>query len=311
MRWAQGPGEENQIRAGQPAAAWDPDDPYHGLRMAVVEAINRDRAAAGARPVEFDRLSSEVEDAHCLEMAETQYLSHWNQRGELPYHRYHAAGGRDYVAENLSRTSVISLDPAPIPTDPAELTPMALASHRRMADEQPPLDGHRKNILDPAHTHVGIGLAVVSGEFTMGQLFVNRYVKLDPLPEALPAGVATMRVAGEVLAAGYGPYYCAVFYEGELRPRMAAELEKTYAYEDMTGTMIQKIPPWEMQFNAASKRFSFTVRLSPRAAGLYHLVLWVSTPVRDIPYSLVGPGAYSVDTNKGVAAASWVFRAQQ
>ena len=104
-------------------------------------------------------------------------------------------------------------------------------------------------------------------------------------------------------------YYCAVFYEGELRPRTAEELDKTYAYEDMTGTMIRKLPPWEMQFNAGSKRFSFTVRLSPRASGLYHLVLWVSKPLRDIPYSLVGPGAYSVDTNKGLAAASWVFRA--
>jgi hypothetical protein len=186
---------------------------------------------------------------------------------------------------------------------------MALAAHQRMADEKPPLDGHRKNILDPAHTHVGIGLAVKGGEFALGQLFLNRYVKLDPLPETLAAGISTMRVAGEVLTAGYGPYYCAVFYEGELRPRTAEELDKTYAYEDMTGTMIQKLPPWEMQFNAGSKRFSFTVRLSPRASGLYHLVLWVSKPLRDIPYSLVGPGAYSVDTNKGLAAASWVFRA--
>ncbi|MSO21073.1 MAG: CAP domain-containing protein [Acidobacteria bacterium] len=81
----------------------DPDDPYFGLRMAVVEQVNRDRAAAGLGPVEYDALCSDVEDAHCQEMAEAQYLSHWNQRGELPYHRYHAAGGRDYVAENLDR----------------------------------------------------------------------------------------------------------------------------------------------------------------------------------------------------------------
>lgn len=279
--------------------------------MAVVEAINRDRAAAGVGPVEYEPLCSEVEDAHCLELAETQYLSHWNQRGELPYHRYHAAGGRDYVAENLSRTSVISLSPNPIPTDPDELLPMALAAHQRMIDEQPPMDGHRKNILDAAHTHVGVGLAVAGGEFAMGQLFLNRYVRLDPLPETLAAGITTMPVAGEVLASGYGPYYCAVFYEGELRPRTASELEKTYAYEDMTGTMMQKIPPWDMQFNSGNGRFSFTVRISPRAAGLYHLVVWVSRPVREIPYKLGGPGAYSVDTNKGVPCASWVFRVEE
>ena len=288
----------------------DIDDPYQGLRLAVVAAVNRDRASAGLEPVSYDALCSEVEDAHCLEMAENHYLSHWNLRGELPYHRYHLAGGRDYVAENLSRTSVISLDPHPIPTEPAELEPLALAAHGRFMDEQPPLDGHRKTILDATHTHVGVGLAVVGGEFTLGQLFLNRYVKLDPLPDALASGVSSMRVAGEVLASGYGAYYCAVFYEGGLRPRTAVELEKTYAYEDMTGTMIQKIAPWEMQFNSGSKRFSFTVRINPRAAGLYHLVLWVSRPLRDIPYSLVGPGAYSVDTTKGAPCASWIFRVE-
>ena len=86
---------------------------------------------------------------------------------------------------------------------PAELTPMALGAHQRMVDEKPPLDGHHKNILDPAHTHVGVGLAVVGGEFALGQLFLNRYIKLGPLPDTLAAGVATLRVAGEVLAAGY------------------------------------------------------------------------------------------------------------
>ena len=288
----------------------DIDDPYHGLRLAVLAAVNRDRAAAGVSAVVYEPLCSQVEDAHCMEMAEVQYLSHWNQRGELPYHRYHAAGGRDYVSENLSRTTVISLDPHPIPTEPAELEPLALAAHDRLISEKPPLDGHRKNILDPAHTHLGVGLAVMGGEFTMGQLFLNRYVSLDPLPETLPEGVSSMRVSGEVAAGGYGPYYCAVFYEGALRPRLPVELDKTYAYEDMTGTMMQKIAPWEMQFNSGSKRFSFSVRLNPRSAGLYHLVMWVSRPLRDIPYTLIGPGAYSVDTNNGVPCASWVFSAE-
>ena len=315
MIWSQSDGAAGEVRAGaagqatrdMPREPRDPDDPYFGLRRAVLDAVTRDRRAAGVAPVEYDALCSQVEDAHCLELAEVQYLSHWNQRGELPYHRYHAAGGRDYVAENVSRTTVISLDPNPIPTDPEGLLPMALGAHQRMVDERPPLDGHRQNILDPMHTHLGVGLAVVGGEFVLGQLFLNRYVRLGPLPELLP-GSGSFRVEGEVLANGWGPYYCAVFYEGELRPRTAAELEKTYAYEDMTGTTIQKIPPWEMQFNASSRRCSFTVRVNPRAEGLYHLVMWVSRPARDIPYTLTGPGAYSVDTSKAAPCASWVFR---
>ena len=42
-----------------------------------------------------------------------------------------------------------------------------------------------------------VGLAVAGGEFAMGQLFLNRYVKLDALPATLAAGVATMLPSGK------------------------------------------------------------------------------------------------------------------
>jgi len=45
------------------------DDPYYQTRLAVVAQINRDRAANGVGPVEFDQLSSQVGDQHCQEMA--------------------------------------------------------------------------------------------------------------------------------------------------------------------------------------------------------------------------------------------------
>jgi uncharacterized protein YkwD len=73
------------------------DDPYLKARLAAVERINRDRVAAGSPPVQFDAFSSAVGDHHCQEMAGREYLSHWNTRGLLPYHRYHFAGGRDHI----------------------------------------------------------------------------------------------------------------------------------------------------------------------------------------------------------------------
>jgi len=73
------------------------DDPYYETRLALVAQINRDRGANGVGPVEFDALSSRVGDQHCQEMAARQYLAHWNLQGQLPYHRYHFAGGRDHV----------------------------------------------------------------------------------------------------------------------------------------------------------------------------------------------------------------------
>jgi hypothetical protein len=294
------------------------DDPYYEARQAVVRQINLDRRAAGLAPVEFDPLSSQVSDLHCQEMAARRYLSHWNLRGLLPYHRYHFAGGRDYIMENLSRMTVISNDPNPISTEPEAVQDHLLHAHSRFMDEKPPLDGHRKNILDPAHTHVGIGLAVVGAEFTTAQEFINRYVELSPLPELLPRG--SIQVEGRVLPAmlrsatpegpspGYGPYYCVLFYEGWPKSWTIDELNRTYAYEDMTGEIRSRVPPWNISFAANTGQFRFSVSPNPGGPGYYHLVLWVRRPYRTIPYTMGAAGAYRVDTAEGVPCVSWVFR---
>ena len=291
----------------EPASDLASDDPYYAARQAVVRQINQDRAAEGLAPVEFDVLSSQVSDPHCQEMAANGYLSHWNLRGLLPYHRYHFAGGRDHVLENLSRLTVFSSQPNPISTDPAHLQTDLLNAHQRFINERPPIDGHRKNVLDPGHTHVGIGLAVVGGEFTMAEEFVNRYVALDPLPDALPKG--SIRVEGTVLRPDYGPYYCALFHEGWPLPRTPDELNQTYAYQDMSGAIGAKIAPWDMTFAPASRRFRFSVPVGAAGPGYYHLVLWVRRPVGTIPYELRSAGSYQVDTAEGVPCAGWVFRA--
>ena len=284
------------------------DDPYYEARQAVVAQIGKDRVANGLAPVEFDGLASQVGDQHCQEMAAHRYLSHWNRRGLLPYHRYHFAGGRDHVQENSSRLTVFSSARAPIPTEPEEILPLLLNAHRRMVNEQPPLDGHRRNILDPGHTHVGIGLAVVGGELTMTQQFVNRYVRLRELPEALPRG--SIQVEGEVLQKDFGPYYCALFYEGVPRPRTVEELNQTYAYTDMDGEQCGKTPPWEMGFDRARRRFRFSMAFRNRGPGYYHLALWVRRPVSAIPYELLPGGAYQIDTKDGIPCAGWVFQSE-
>lgn len=52
-----------------------------------------------------------------------------------------------------------------------------------MMAEVAPHDGHRRTILDPAATHVGIGLAWERGELRMTQEFIRRYVDWTrPLP---------------------------------------------------------------------------------------------------------------------------------
>jgi len=95
-----------QATTSSSASLLPSDDPYYEARQALVRRINADRAAAGLEAVEYDPLASQVSDQHCQEMAGNDYLSHWNLRGLLPYHRYHFAGGRDHLQENLSRMMV-------------------------------------------------------------------------------------------------------------------------------------------------------------------------------------------------------------
>src|ERR1044071_2175011 len=52
-----------------------------------------------------------------------------------------------------------------------------------------PNDGHKKTILDPHATHVGIGVAWEGGEFRLVHEFVRRYVSWKrPPPRPPPRG---------------------------------------------------------------------------------------------------------------------------
>jgi uncharacterized protein YkwD len=88
-------------------------------------------------------------------MAENKYLAHWNLKGEKPYHRYSNAGGMDHVCENVasrSGTGSVGRDSS------ADAVFAAMSGlHAGFMAEVPPEDGHRKNVLNKWHTHVGIG----------------------------------------------------------------------------------------------------------------------------------------------------------
>ena len=54
--------------------------------------------------------------------------------------------------------------------------------HLSMIEEVPPNDGHRKTILFPQHTHVGFGIALQGHNLRLDELYLARYVEVDPIP---------------------------------------------------------------------------------------------------------------------------------
>jgi uncharacterized protein YkwD len=204
---------------GPPAAAVAEE-----LRIRLVEQINRDRKAAGLAPVQYAAELSAAADTHCREMLAENYSSHWNRAGWKPYMRYAAAGIRDATGENIA-----SFWCSGCAVGAQTLWPLLLDAHQNFMQEQPPHDGHRRSILDPAHTHVGIGVAFSGTGMRLIELFADRYVELEPLPERARLR-QNFRVAGRVTAKGYELLSVSVFYEPLPRAMSVAELKATYSY---------------------------------------------------------------------------------
>ncbi|HEX9637532.1 MAG TPA: tetratricopeptide repeat protein [Acidobacteriota bacterium] len=118
-----------------PALAQTPAPPY----QALLEAINRERAGAGAAALELHPALAAIAQHHSEELAAAQYLGHESPVYGIGYLQRlaMACGMAAASAENVARV------PRPLEAVPAFL-------------DSP---GHRANLLSPRYTHVGVGLA--------------------------------------------------------------------------------------------------------------------------------------------------------
>ena len=71
------------------------------LQQTMLRLINRDRQSAGLPPVAWDNVAARAGQSHAEEMLAGNYMSHCNQAGYGPDHRYAFAGGLDAVFENV------------------------------------------------------------------------------------------------------------------------------------------------------------------------------------------------------------------
>ena len=194
------------------------------LKLRLLEEINRGRMEGGLRPVDFSPELSEAADEHCREMLQEGYVSHWDRAGRKPYLRYARAGVVGNTAENIT-----SLHETDFPDDLEILWVSMFSGHQRFMAELPPEDGHRRGVLDPRNTHVGIGVASDSGGMRMIEVYEARYADLDRLPEG-----ATLRdvltVRGRLLRRDLELVALTVFYEPLPRSRSIVELNHTRSY---------------------------------------------------------------------------------
>jgi len=146
-----------------PASA--PEDP---VKKAVFARINEDRAANGLAPVAWDAAASRAADLFTAAQVREDVRGHFLLDGIPPYARTALAGVFGFGAENSVAwtTTGSSFEEAPVG--------LAIDGEEQMIGEKPPNDGHRRTILDPEVTHVGVGWAQGGARFRMAEEFMTR-----------------------------------------------------------------------------------------------------------------------------------------
>ena len=111
--------------------------PRPDLEAQMLELVNRERAAAGLKPLAPDPELTEVARAHSADMFERGYFAHVSPEGESPFDRMTKAGVKFRTAgENLA------------------LAPTLQLAHTGLMNSP----GHRENILRPEFGRLGIGI---------------------------------------------------------------------------------------------------------------------------------------------------------
>jgi uncharacterized protein YkwD len=259
-----------------PLAHSDIDTTRATLRQHVLRLINRDRALYDLPPVQLDEQASVIGDEYCRTQIENGTTGHYTTDGVAPYARYSFGGGNDAVSENAAAWS------ATYDFSDRALYEMARRSQDAMMAEMPPNDGHKRTMLDPHATHVGIGLAWEKGEFRLVQEFVRRYVDWT---RELPRHA---RVDQNVMFAGKPAPGVAVegitVHHEPLPAPIAAATASAIATYSLPEKRREYVPRFRAQGISLARRGDFSLRtdgsfsfIVPFAdgPGLYTVVVWV------------------------------------
>jgi uncharacterized protein YkwD len=142
----------------------------------LLRIINEERKAHGAPPLAYDLRGAMVGDLFCEDAARNHTRGHWDLAGRPPYLRWALAGGVDHHAQNFAAETRRGFE---FTEPPAELL---RTTHAAFMAETPPNDGHRRTVLDPAWTHVGIGFALHEREMRMTEEYSRRVLEWAELP---------------------------------------------------------------------------------------------------------------------------------
>ncbi|MBK8594552.1 MAG: hypothetical protein IPP07_12365 [Holophagales bacterium] len=249
-----------------------------GAKAEILRIINAERAEAGAPPLAYDLLGAKVGDEFCEDAARNRTSGHWDAAGRPPYLRWALAGGIDHHAQNFASESRFGYEFTEAPTE------LLKKMHEAFMAEKPPKDGHRKTVLDPIWTHVGIGFSIVGGEMRMTEEYSRRVLEWAELP-ARPAKAGGRAFVALKLPRGWNVGAVDLVYEGLPQPMSRTEIAARGSYRmPPASRTLRPYPPagvlWESgdrgDFRSTTGgRIELSVPLD-RGPGHYFLVVFAA-----------------------------------
>ncbi len=107
------------------------------FELKVLELVNAERTKQGLSALTWDSSLAAVAEAHSLDMAQNNFFSHTNLKGQSPFDRMKAFGiSYSYAAENIAA---------------GQKTPESVMNSWMNSE------GHRNNILNGNLTRLGVG----------------------------------------------------------------------------------------------------------------------------------------------------------
>ena len=135
----------------------------------MLDLINLEREQAGVPSVELG--TNSAAQLHAESSLTNCHASHWGMDGLKPYQRYSLAGGYQSNAENGR-----GLDYCIQPGSGYRPSTGINGEIREAVDSWMTSAGHRRNLLDPFHRKVNIGLSWDQYNHVMYQHFEGDYV---------------------------------------------------------------------------------------------------------------------------------------
>ena len=219
--------------------ASDPAKRHLELKQLMLKLTNEQRQTAGAPQVKLG--SNPAAQLHAEAALKGCYSAHWDEWGLKPNHRYTLTDGTGADGENVSGSSYcISRS-----ENYAAITSMQqeVAQTVRGWMDSP---RHRRNLLNPAHTTLNVGVAHDRFNQVMVQQFASDYVSYLTRPQIDEHGL--LRMTGTVSRATLKIGNTAnvqIAYDPPPKPLTRGQLSYTYALCNPTpvGYVAEALPP--------------------------------------------------------------------